>query len=487
LKHPKELLRTSAKQHPDRVFLSRYDGKSKSYEETYRDVSASSELLREHSIGPGSLVGWACEKSPQSVIHLLGILEGGCAYLSLDPDWPVPRIRQILDDAEPAALWVETENTTKFLPLSFEVLVEVGAFALLGRTEANRAMHSDLACLLYTSGSTGSPKGVMVSPLNILAFVDWCASAFSLGEDDVVLSIAPLHFDLSLFDLFATCRAGGRVVLCDKKQAQNPRLLSSLMQESGVTTCYSTPTFFQLMLRHGQLQTHTHSKLARVLFAGEVFPADALQELRQVWNHARFFNLYGPTETNVCTFFSLPTDPSIEVGPVPIGQPCDHAEIVVDWDERDTGELLVSGPTVSRGYWKLPDKSFIHRDGKRFYKTGDWVSRLDDGNLVFLGRRDRMVKRRGFRIELHEIEAVLASHKNIDAAAVVAETSDVPRIKAFYSSKDALPPTQIELRQFCLGHLPRYMLPDTFECLDKLPVNSHHKIEYSALLSRRKG
>jgi acyl-CoA synthetase (AMP-forming)/AMP-acid ligase II len=231
-----------------------------------------------------------------------------------------------------------------------------------------------------------------------------------------------------------------------------------------------------------------------VLFAGEVFPVKHLRELSRLWPHVEYFNLYGPTETNVCTYarIELPI-PDGRTAPYPIGRPCAHCETRVldteggsEVETGDEGLLYVAGPSVFPGYWNRPEqnsRAFIERDGRRWYNTGD-VVRLDPADgYIYLGRRDRMVKRRGFRIELGEIERGLHQHESISEAGVVCvpDAAAGARIVAYLCARTPQRPSIIEMKTFCARQLPSYMNPDVFTFLDALPRTSTDKIDYQGL------
>jgi acyl-coenzyme A synthetase/AMP-(fatty) acid ligase len=257
---------------------------------------------------------------------------------------------------------------------------------------------------------------------------------------------------------------------------------------------YSAPSILAVLSQYGRLERHDFSALRAVLFAGEVFPIQHLRRLKALWPSPRYFNLYGPTETNVCTFYELPAQiPAQRTEPFPIGRTCSHLRSRVV-DERGEevapgveGELIISGPGVMAGYWNLPEQSarafLVDPDGTRWYKTGDIVLADRDGEFVFLGRRDRMVKRRGYRIELGEIETALYRHPAVAEAAAVAagDAGGGVMIHAFLSTKDGGRISVIELKRFCTEQLPLYMVPDRFAFLERLPKTSTAKIDYQKL------
>jgi amino acid adenylation domain-containing protein len=349
----------------------------------------------------------------------------------------------------------------------------------------------DVAYILYTSGSTGKPKGVVLTHENATSFVDWCSRALDPRADDRCSSHAPFHFDLSILDLYVTLRHGATLFLVGEELGKNPAGMVELIARERLTVWYSTPSVLTLLMEHGKLADAGELALRIVHFAGEVFPVKHLRRLRQILPAPRLFNLYGPTETNVCTYHEIPrTIPEDRVRPYPIGRVCEHlAARVVDGEGHDVargeeGELVIAGPAVLAGYWQLPERTqqaFLPGAG-RWYKTGDVVVADADGVFTFVGRRDRMVKRRGYRIELGEIEAALYRHPALSEVASIARTSDEGvEIRVFYSTRDGKPVSLIQLKQFCAENLPRYMIPDRFVAQPSLPKTSTDKVDYQRL------
>ena len=352
---------------------------------------------------------------------------------------------------------------------------------------------SNLAYILYTSGSTGKPKGVMLSHANATCFVDWCSESFAPTAADRFSSHAPFHFDLSIFDIYVSLLHGGEIVLFGEDIAKQPTAMAEAIAERQISVWYSTPSVLRLLVEFGQLERYDWSALGLVLFAGEVFPIKHLRAIMAAWPAPRYFNLYGPTETNVCTYFEVPSEvPADREAPYPIGSVCENDRgMVVDEGDREVsrgeeGELLIAGGTVMRGYWNLPERtaSAFHVDdtGERWYRTGDLVREEADGTLIFIGRRDRMVKRRGYRVELGEIESALYRHPDVVEAAVVAlPDEDGVRIEAHVSRADGGKGSIIEMKTFCSKEIPLYMIPDRFVFRPSLPKTSTDKIDYQAL------
>jgi amino acid adenylation domain-containing protein len=352
----------------------------------------------------------------------------------------------------------------------------------------------DLAYVLYTSGSTGTPKGVMLTHASAVDHVGWCSDALAPDANDRFSSHAPFHFDLSILDLYVPLRHAATVVLINTEQGREPIGLARLIADRRLTIWYSTPTILTMLAELGRMSRHDYSALRYVLFAGEVFPIKHLRRVKELLPRPRFFNLYGPTETNVCTWHEIPDVIEADrTQPYPIGRPCRHfASRVVDDAGGDVargqeGELLIHGRGMLTGYFNDAERTagcfVIGEDGRRWYRTGDRVVQDADGVFTFIGRRDRMVKRRGYRIELGDVEAGLYRHPRVKEAAVVAlrDADGGIRIGACLVFSDGRKPSEIELRRFCTETLPSYMIPDTFRVLDALPKTSSDKIDYVRL------
>ena len=494
---------------------------------TYRDLALLSNQLRDflHRVGvrPGDRVGIYMRKSIDTVVAIFGILKAGAAYVPVDSGAPVSRNAYILTNCSVTAVVVEScfeealrTEIMKDDKVPYLLCLEgTGGGGFLRKAlkqeqtwdarssrensctlAAGTAVPSagDLAYILYTSGSTGLPKGVMLSHRNAVSFVDWCSDAFMPNEMDRFSSHAPFHFDLSILDLYVPIKHGATLILIGEEIGKNPVQLASLISEKQISIWYSTPSVLSLLSQYGKLEKHDYSALRIILFAGEVFPVKHLRALNALLPEPKYYNLYGPTETNVCTFYGIPDCiPETCAEPFPIGKACSHVKTkVIDTSGDEVsvgqqGELCVSGVTVMGGYWNLPEQDahvFLEDcSGQRWYKTGDIVIEGVDGNYIFVDRRDRMVKRRGDRVELGEIEVGLYRHPSIEEAAVIglSNAESEVQIKAFLSCRDGKRLSLIELKRFCAENLPIYMIPDRFSVYEALPKTSTDKIDYQKL------
>jgi amino acid adenylation domain-containing protein len=490
--------------HPDRPALSG-SGRCLSYRELDALVERITAALRER-IEPGDLVAVHLPKSIAAVATIHAVLRAGAAYVPVDARFPAHRAHTQITASRARAV-VTTEDLAHSLdgianPLRPARLVtDLGATHVPSWTgevpppsDSGRGPRADLAYVLYTSGSTGRPKGVAHTHSSAWAFIDWALREFAFAPDDVVLSLAPFHFDLSVLDLFVTARAGARLVLPPPLAAALPAALAKALLASGATTLYAVPTALRQLPASRPGRDLPTSALRRVIYAGEPFPATDLQKLREsLPTSARLYNLYGPTETNVVTHHKVTAqDTEAAAHSIPIGMACPYARLFLVEDDGTVaplapgreGQLGVAGASVMSGYWQDPtstQEAFVTAaGGERIYRTGDAVRVNDDGQLVFLGRKDAMVKVNGYRIELGEIEQAILQVTGVrEAAACTLALPGARRVAivAFAVGK----PTSSQLTRQCRELLPDYMCPSAILLLNALPTNANGKVDRQAL------
>lgn len=486
-----DLLINSAKRTPDALAIKGPDG-CLTYGELDRLANRIARALAELGVCSGDRVGIWLDKSVRVVAAMQGVLRLGAAYVPLDPMAPAPRVRTILSDCAMRALVSTGERAANVLTddtgyvaclyannsgkgLCWDDLPSFSDEPIAGPTPDEH----DLAYILYTSGSTGVPKGVCISHLNALAFINWAVAELQATSADRFSNHAPFHFDLSVLDLYAAFEVGASVFLIPDGLSYVPQKLVEFIVQENITIWYSVPSALTLMMEQGGLLDLPSMPLRAILFAGEPFPIHHLRRLFERWPEPRYLNLYGPTETNVCTFYEVKEIEKERLKPVPIGRACsgdrvwavkeDGTEIKPGGEE---GELLVSGPTVLLGYWGRPPQS------DKPYPTGDIVWLQEDGNYVYVGRRDHMVKVRGHRIELGDIEAALGAHPAIHEVAVVVGGSGVEaRIIAYIVSNGSRPPTLLDIKRHCAERLPRYMIVDEIHLMPALPRTRNGKVD----------
>jgi amino acid adenylation domain-containing protein len=513
------LLRDSARRDPGAPAVL-FKDEVLSYGELDRLSDALARALRSLGVTRGDRVAIYMEKSPGSLLAIHGILKAGGVYVPLDPQAPVQRLAYIVANCAvrcmvastakaqaiaamtaqggaPQAVVFTDRGTVPTIP-GVECLPQADWADAAGEPVEPDTVETDLAYILYTSGSTGTPKGVMISHRNALGFVEWAAEHFGVTPEDRLSSHAPLHFDLSIFDIFVAMKAGASVALVPDGTSTFPLRLAEWMQKSAITIWYSVPSILTLLHLKGSLDRFDLSRIRLLIFAGEVFPTKYLREVMRALPGAEFVNLYGPTETNVITWYRVPPLADEQTEPIPIGWTCANTQIfLVDDDgllvtaRGVPGEVYARGVTIAQGYWGDPERtarSFVQNPfeshyADRVYRTGDIAMLGEDGALRLLGRRDRMIKSRGYRIELDEIEVVLYAHPDVSEAAVIAVPDEMigSRIRAFLSCVEGTNLDTGRLREYCLQKLPRYMIPESFDILASLPKTSTGKVDRTQL------
>jgi amino acid adenylation domain-containing protein len=529
-----QLLAESAKRTPEAIAVSS-SGETLTYAQLDEQASRLAALLASAGVVRGNRVGFALPKSIASIVAIFGILKAGGVYVPIDAASPKGRfayivrncgIRHLITRPDLARALADALGDTAAQELDLVLLADgetsAAADGALGTAFggairgwadiAGQPLHpadtggceTDLAYVLYTSGSTGAPKGVMITHQASLTFVNWTYDRFAVTERDVISSHAPLHFDLSIFDIFTAVKAGARIVLVPERLSTFPVRLAEFIRDERISIWYSVPSALTLMLERGNFADHRYPDLRVILFAGEVFPIKFLQALMRA-TPAGLFNLYGPTETNVCTYYEVRPADLERTTPVPIGVPIANYDVfaVNEAGQRigrggEKGELWGRGPGLMSGYWGDAEKTnrtlrpnpFLpHLPNDRIFATGDIVSLDDDGNFIYHGRRDNMVKSRGYRIELGEIEAALYRHPQVREAVVIPVPDPLltNRLRAVLVLEREGAVSVDELREFCRAELPRYMIPDALELRADLPKTSTGKIDRQALAAEREG
>jgi amino acid adenylation domain-containing protein len=512
------LLRVQAEKRPDAIALVEGEER-RSFGEVDRETNQLARLLRETGCGPGDRVAILGPKGIATVEGILACVKSGCVYVPVDPESPAPRAARILDRCSPRWLWTHPAAAKRAAELRRErpdALFEVASLAAAFEAPGVRCVASaedarslstaeidatrnrdDAAHLLFTSGSTGVPKGVTITHANVIAFVEWAVDHFGMGPDDRNSFHPPLHFDLSTFDLYAALASGAELHVPPPGVGLLAGKLIDWVRDSRLTQWFSVPSVLDYVAAHDGLAGRTLPHLRRVLWCGEVLPTRTLIHWMERLPHVRFTNLYGPTETTIASTFhdvcEIPTEPR---EPIPIGTPCGGEEAVVLGEDGtacppgQVGELHIGGVGLSPGYWEDPARTaeaFVddpRRPGCRLYRTGDLASVDARGVLHFVGRADTQVKSRGYRIELGEIEAALQTLSELRESAVVAIPSgefEGMAICCAYSVRQGADTSDARLRKTLARLLPSYMLPARWLSLEQLPKNANGKIDRPTL------
>ncbi|HYO12562.1 MAG TPA: amino acid adenylation domain-containing protein, partial [Thermoanaerobaculia bacterium] len=499
-----ELFAEQARRTPEAVAVL-CEGRSLSYAELDRHGNRLAHHLRRLGVGPEARVGICVERSLALVVGLLGILKAGGAYLPLDPSLPAERLAFLLDDGRLTVLLTEERLLSRFVGGAARVVCLDRDGEAIGReSDAEPAMDTKprgLAYVLYTSGSTGQPKGVAVEHRSIVRLVrgvdyaDFC-------ERETFLQLAPIPFDASTLEIWGPLLNGGRLVVFP---ARTPSLeeLGETLRTEGISTLWLTAGLFHQMV---EAQPESLAGVRQLLAGGDTLSLPHVrQALARLAPGHRLINGYGPTEGTTFTCChsmdaaSPVTDPDRPVSSVPIGRPISNTRVyLLDSDLQPVpigvpGELHAAGDGLARGYLDRPEQTaerFVPsplptEPGERLYRTGDLARRLPSGEIEFLGRIDTQVKLRGFRIELGEIEAALAAHPAVRESAVLAR-EDRPgdrRLVAYVAPGEGTAVTGPELRSHLARKLPDYMIPATFVQVSSLPLTSNGKVDRRALAS----
>jgi amino acid adenylation domain-containing protein/non-ribosomal peptide synthase protein (TIGR01720 family) len=501
-----ELFEAQADRDPDAVAVT-CEGESLTYGELDLRASRIAHLLRRRGVGPDVLVGLCVERSLDTIVGMLGILEAGGAYVPLDPAYPRDRLAFMVEDAGVSLVVTHARHAGVLPPGAALVRLDAGAAALAAEPSdrpARAARPDSLAYVLYTSGSTGKPKGVMVTHHNVVRLFDAAARVYRFDARDVWTMFHSHAFDFSVWEIWGALLHGARLVVVPYWMSRDPSAFHELLAAEAVTVLDQTPSAFRQLVRAEEAVGEAGRRalaLRYVIFGGEALDPD---DLRPWWDRhgddrPALHNMYGITETTVHVTHRRMTRADLErPWSSVIGRPLADLSVHV-LDAHGTpvpvgvaGEIHVGGAGVSRGYLNRPDLTAerfagdpFHAGG-RLYRTGDRARRLPSGDLEYLGRADQQVKIRGFRIELGEIEAALGRHPAVRDAVVIAR-EDSPgdrRLVAYFvlvARAGAAAPSSVELRAFLRTILPEPMVPAAFVALDALPLGPTGKIDRRAL------
>lgn len=500
------------------------EDKQLTYSKLDRQSNSLAWALRDAGCLKGDRIALLVPKSPIAIVSMLAVLKADCIYVPMDVASPRSRLDLILetsgsrfllavpDSASLAEkLLTETASATRVCWLDSQSHPESLNSSLTpaftwpvteaAMPPASSCKPQDIAHLLFTSGSSGRPKGVAITHANVTSFIDWAISHFKYTPEDRTSGHSPLHFDLSTFDIYGTLAAGAQLHLVPAKLNLLPHKMAEFIRNGELTQWFSVPSLLSYMAKFDVVSPHDFPKLKRLLWCGERFPTPALMYWMKRLPHVEFTNLYGPTEATIASsYYLVPECPASEDAPIPIGVPCGGESLLV-LNERlqspppgEVGDLYIAGVGLSPGYWNDLEKTravFLDEPfgpgSPRIYKTGDLASMSGDGLVYLHGRCDSQIKNRGYRIELGEIEVALQATTGIQEAAVVAieSTSFEGAIIccAVVPERGVTFEPQV-LRQRLSQRLPHYMLPSRWLRFDSLPLNGNGKVDKPVLCNQ---
>ncbi|AMP99734.1 Nonribosomal peptide synthetase [Pedobacter cryoconitis] len=460
-------------EHPEKTAVV-FEGRHLSYGELDQESNRLAAYLRSvYQIVPGELIGVRLDRSEWLIISLLGVLKSGGAYVPIDPGYPEERIEFMISDSG-CKLVIDADELEKMKKNIYPSVV----------LAVNKP--TDLAYVMYTSGSTGVPKGTMVEHKNVVRLVK-SSNYVSFSESDILLSTGSVSFDAVTFEYWGMLLNGGKLVLCSKDNLLDPVKLSALIREEEVNIMWFTSGWLNTLVDQ---DTGIFAGLNKIITGGDKLSPGHIQRIKNRYPSVEIINGYGPTEN---TTFSLTHAITVVSDPIPIGKPISNTQVYILSKMGALqpvgvpGEICLGGAGLARGYLNqaaLTAEKFVtnpYRLGERMYRTGDLGRWLADGNVEFIGRLDEQVKIRGYRVELGEIENILQGYSAITSAVVLAPLNNLGEreLKAYITGEGDVDP--LVLKSYLGQLLPSYMLPESYTLLDMIPLTVNGKVDRKAL------
>jgi amino acid adenylation domain-containing protein len=485
---------------------------SVTYSEADQKTNQIAHFLINKGLKKSDRVGVFLNRNVKSALSVHGILKAGGVFVPIDTDAPAERIQFILDDCKVKHLISEEGLANKLKTVIDSISTELVILGIdvaqtshsffhwenLNDFQTNvpdiKILSSDLAYIMYTSGTTGFPKGIMHTHYSGLSYAKLSKVLYNITEADVVANHSPLHFDMSTLGYFTAPLAGATCIILGKQYSVFSASLSELIEQEKITVWYSVPSVLQQLLERGDLQNRELSSLRWVLFGGEPFPVHQLNQFLEYCPNAFFSNVYGPAEVNQCTFYNRKGKVK-KYDSVPLGLVWNDTEHLildengVEVKQGEVGELLIHSSTMMYGYWNNQQRTKesileVERSSgfkKKFYKTGDLVKADDDGLLLFFGRKDRQIKTRGYRVELNEIEETMLRCN--ETKLVACYSYKLNGINEIFATVVLQPGASLEeLEQKIRKSLPKYSIPKLILETQMLPRTSAGKVDYKKLI-----
>ena len=513
-----DLLTVQAERRPEAV-AAVFQGVPTNYAALEQMSNRLAKAMQAAGCVKGDRVALLLTKSTRALVAIFGSLKADCIYVPIDTTSPIARIHSILQKCECRCILAEQATASLLIDLIDHGAVSESAFvawldssqplpsgarsqctwsdveSLPDHPPDSITRPSDPAHILFTSGSTGVPKGVVITHANVIHFVRWAGVYFKMSSEDRLSGHPPLHFDLSTFDIYGTVAAGAQIHLMTPETSLLPHKLADFIREQELTQWFSVPWVLQQMAKFDVVRQNDFPALKRLLWCGEKFPTPALIYWMKRLPHVTFDNLYGPTEATIASsYYRVVRCPEDETAEVPIGLPC-KGELMLVLDEQfrpvrtgETGDLYIGGVGLSPGYWNDPERTrevfrpnpYSSNPADRIYNTGDLARIGADGMIYLIGRSDSQIKSRGYRIELGEIEAAVHAIPGVQDTAVVvigAEGSEDKTICCAYVSPSGADLSPLVLKRQLTAALPRYMMPQRWMALERMPRNGNGKTD----------
>ena len=497
------------KTYANRNALTFETGETLTYEMLNRKANRFARRLIELDVRQKDVVAISGMKRAETYACMLACLKIGAVYTIFDPDSPIERLNKIIHKGSPKALVIDNKQENSFTRIRDKLNISVidtgnGFSKHMDRYEDDNLPVTQTitgdnpAYLMFTSGSTGLPKGALMTHQNVLNFIKWSIAAYNIATEDILTNVNPMFFDNSVFDFYSSVFSGASMVPFSKKTVTDPKTLTKYIDSTKCTIWFSVPTLLIFLQTMKALNKKNFKHIKRIIFGGEGYPKQKLKQLFDLYgDRAELFNVYGPTEcTCICSSYKITSEDFNDLqGYPPLGQIIPNfSYLILDENNRQVpdnrlGELCLLGPNVGKGYYNDPERtagSFVQNPcnlkyREIMYKTGDLVKYKNaDGKLHIAGRADNQIKHMGYRIELEEIETALCQLKYVSQAAVLHGTvRGLSRIVAVISTRENIEQNSItkELRNI----IPDYMIPSEIHFLDKLPKNPNGKMDRKKL------